>query len=187
MLGSVAMSVLIARRNQLLKALCVTISLVLFICFIHEKLAEAWQHSWDDMLSLLFICDPANPPSITGRLHILYFHCPHHQQVVLMRLHICHTFYTHGYLSYLMEKSQATPPWCDTCNVRITVLHFLVTCPQYADAYRKYFPNFSLTSHLAESGRYNRYNFPFLIRALICSTWFNFHSPALWWFQPRRL
>ena len=50
--------------------------------------------------------------------------------IVLTRLRIGHTYYTHKYLLTSGEGRQ--PPYCNVCNTNVTVKHILVECVQYS-------------------------------------------------------
>ena len=50
------------------------------------------------------------------------------EEVVLARLRIGHCRLTHG---FLMAREE--PPFCETCDTRVTVSHFLIECVQFRD------------------------------------------------------
>ena len=72
-------------------------------------------------------------------------------ETTLSRLRIGHTNITH---SYLMQ-SQANPPECEICSVRITVKHLLLECRKYTQARNRYFSNPTLSDILSESGNFS--------------------------------
>ena len=51
-------------------------------------------------------------------------------EIILTRLRIGHTKYTHGYL--MMSGADRQVPRCSTCHVDLTVVHILVQCPLYS-------------------------------------------------------
>ena len=55
-------------------------------------------------------------------------------EVILSRLRIGHTKLTH---KFLMEGGD--PPICESCQVRVTVKHFLIECPKYLRERNLYF------------------------------------------------
>jgi ribonuclease HI len=55
------------------------------------------------------------------------------EEVILTRLRIGHTLFTHAYL-FSLDK---IPPRCETCNEVLTVRHTLVECPKYGDLRRR--------------------------------------------------
>ena len=54
------------------------------------------------------------------------------EEIVLCRLRLGHTRYTH---SYLINRDPR--PECDDCHCPLTVKHILVECPAYADQRRQ--------------------------------------------------
>lgn len=89
----------------------------------HQK----WQAQWHTQSSnKLYEIQPTIGP--TSRLP----NCRKHQ-VILTRLKIGHTRYTH---KFLMEKSN--PPICHICDVPQTVKHFLTECPGFHQERVKY-------------------------------------------------
>ena len=54
--------------------------------------------------------------------------------IVLTRLRIGHTKYTHGYL--MMSGAYRQVPRCSTCHVDLTVVHILVECPNFINERR---------------------------------------------------
>ena len=84
-------------------------------------------------------------------------HRNRHWEVILARLRLGHTRYTH---SFLMEKKP--PPQCPVCNTQITVEHFMVECPKYKTKRNIYFNSLcrngqrlTLQSILEESDTFN--------------------------------
>ncbi|XP_015363709.1 PREDICTED: uncharacterized protein LOC107161712, partial [Diuraphis noxia] len=55
------------------------------------------------------------------------------EEVLLTRLRIGHTRFTHG---YLMSKEEQ--PRCTTCGVHLTIKHIIVECRQTEDARTKH-------------------------------------------------
>ena len=100
----------------------------------HSFLRSEWQRSWA-ALSLNFL--HSIKPFVTP------WHNPSHRcrrwETALARLRIGHTRLTHGFL-----MSRDPPPQCPSCHTRLTVPHFLVSCPQFASARSTAFPHLSL-------------------------------------------
>ena len=115
---------------------------------IRSQLTEAWQQSWSAVSQSLHL--RSIKPTVDR--WVSSYSSPRRRQVIITRLRVGHTLYTHG---YLMDSSHPSAPWCANCGMHITVAHILAECPVYAPIRRRYFPNASLQSILAESDSYN--------------------------------
>ena len=75
-----------------------------------------------------------------------------HEEVVLARLRIGHTNITH---SFLMCTPHEPPPFCNTCQVHLTVKHILVDCRNYNIFRNALFKSPSLTGILTENPNFS--------------------------------
>ena len=73
--------------------------------------------------------------------HILanYMYKERPEEIVLARIRIGHTYFTHNYL--LREEDQ---PECSACLCPMTVKHILIECADFLHVRRKYFNVLSL-------------------------------------------
>ncbi|XP_050511759.1 uncharacterized protein LOC126887904 [Diabrotica virgifera virgifera] len=71
-------------------------------------------------------------------------------KIVMRRLRIGHCRLTHGYL-----MSQGNPPWCHTCNTRVTVKHILVECQLYTNTRRQHKLDEDQTAPLSDNSNFN--------------------------------
>ncbi|XP_044748699.1 uncharacterized protein LOC123309578 [Coccinella septempunctata] len=81
-----------------------------------SKIQERWQQEWDRNSSKLHDIHPSVKPlkfTISDR----------RTTVIMRRLRIGHTRYTHGYL-----MASSAPPLCEHCNTVLTVKHILMDC-----------------------------------------------------------
>ena len=101
---------------------------------ILKYLQGKWQTQWDalpgcklrDVVPLL---SEAVPRCRASR----------HEETVLARLHIGHTYLTH---SYLLKRED--PPFCFACDEIFTVEHFLLRCADLIEIRHKHFTAESL-------------------------------------------
>ncbi|GLV38508.1 hypothetical protein CBL_20399 [Carabus blaptoides fortunei] len=68
------------------------------------------------------------------------------EQVAITRLRIGHTKMTHMFLI-----TRQPEPMCETCNVRQTVKHALVQCPQYRNQRQEHELDNTITSVLSNN------------------------------------
>ncbi|GFR18568.1 RNase H domain-containing protein [Trichonephila clavata] len=86
-------------------------------CF-RQKLQSVWQSNWDQQTenklhSVMPVLAPTVPSSSNRR-----------EQVIWTRLHLGHTRLTHRHLLF-----GEPPPYCEICNVPLSVKHILCDCP----------------------------------------------------------
>ena len=126
--------------------------------YIKDLFKKKWQEEWDAATS--------------NKLHALHptvglwpygSRKSRREEVVLARLRIGHTYYTHSYLL----KGEPEPE-CIPCGCPLTVKHILIECDDFKDTRRKYFfqedlkdlfdqnyPN-TIIEYLKEIGLYNK-------------------------------
>ncbi|KAJ8915512.1 hypothetical protein NQ315_012393 [Exocentrus adspersus] len=89
---------------------------------LKQSILNKWKIHWSQSNTKLAQIHPnlipIKPPALKRR-----------DKIIIRRLRIGHTRYTHGYL-----MAGATPPSCELCNKRLSVYHILIECPQYAPA-----------------------------------------------------
>ena len=85
---------------------------------------DQWQVHWSSLNSNFKL--KSIRPSVQPWSH---FQVDRRSSIVLTRLRIGHTKYTHGYL--MMSGADRQVPRCSTCHVDLTVVHILVQCPFY--------------------------------------------------------
>ena len=73
-------------------------------------------------------------------------------EVILTRLRIGHTRYTHG---YLMSMPHDNVPHCRICNVQVTVKHILCECRDFNQQRHIYLKNKSLLDILSDSFQFS--------------------------------
>ena len=73
-------------------------------------------------------------------------------EVILTRLRIGHTRYTHG---YLMSMPHDNVPHCRICNVQLTVKHILCECRDFSQQRHIYLKNKSLLDILSDSFQFS--------------------------------
>ncbi|GFQ92163.1 putative RNA-directed DNA polymerase from transposon X-element [Trichonephila clavata] len=83
-----------------------------------QKLQSIWQSNWDQQTenklhSVLHVLAPTVPSSSNRR-----------EQVIWTRLRLGHTRLTHRHLLF-----GEPPPYCEICNVPLSVKHILCDCP----------------------------------------------------------
>jgi ribonuclease HI len=100
--------------------------------FVTELVYKKWQHSWDEQTFNKL-------HEIKPRIALWPPHSSRKEDVILTRLRIGHTRYTHRHL-LLRELS----PTCNSCNVVMTVKHILIECPNFQNARLKHFNNISI-------------------------------------------
>ncbi|GFQ77252.1 uncharacterized protein TNCT_391861 [Trichonephila clavata] len=86
-------------------------------CF-RQKLQSVWQSNWDQQTenklhSVMPVLAPTVPSSSNRR-----------EQVIWTRLHLGHTRLTHSHLLF-----GEPPPYCEICNVSLSVKYILCVCP----------------------------------------------------------
>ena len=90
-----------------------------------------WQQRWNDRVGtskMGEITRTVPPPWTYGHIQ------ERHLQSTLTRLRIGHTRLTH---SYLMAGER--PPYCNHCQVPLTVRHLLIECPNLIPLRRRFF------------------------------------------------
>ena len=96
---------------------------------INKYIFSKWQSAWDSLDSnKLRDLQPKIGSWCRGTRKV------RREEVVLSRLRIGHTRYTH---SYLMKGE--SPPKCISCNVFLSVKHILIECADIAVVRNKYF------------------------------------------------
>ena len=81
-------------------------------------------------------------------------------ETILTRLRIGHTNFTHG---YLMSTPHEPVPICTSCNVRMSVEHFLVESREFARPQHLFLKENSLKEILSENTKFSCFNlFKFL-------------------------
>ena len=73
-------------------------------------------------------------------------------EVILTRLRIGHTRFTHG---HLMETPHAPVPRCSSCNVMMSVKHLLIECPIFNQIRNIHFKNSNISKILAEGSDFS--------------------------------
>lgn len=99
---------------------------------IKRAIFKDWQNEWSTQTN--------NKLAIIKPTLCEWSSCRHNQryyEVILCRLRIGHTRLTHNYL-----LSGQQPPTCNACSERLTVLHILITCPEYEHYRRQHFTLF---------------------------------------------
>lgn len=96
-----------------------------------QKIKRTWQAEWDaaEDNKLHKIKNTIAPWSSSNQK-------TRHQEVILCRIRIGHTLFSHG---HLMERRH--PPYCEDCLVPITVKHVLAECPSNTILRLRWFPN----------------------------------------------
>ena len=97
--------------------------------FINTYILSEWQKSWDTAaFNKLHAIKPVirNNPSAVRKIR--------REDVVITRLRIGHTRFTH---SYLLNREEQ--PFCIVCNQYITVKHILTDCIDFSEDRNKYF------------------------------------------------
>lgn len=98
---------------------------------LFRKLIKShWQNEWFGIQNnkLRKIKDNVSPWSSSTQSN-------RHHEVILCRLRIGHTLFSHG---HLMERRPL--PYCEDCLVPITVYHIIAECPSNRPARTRYFP-----------------------------------------------
>ncbi|GFY79716.1 RNA-directed DNA polymerase from mobile element jockey [Trichonephila inaurata madagascariensis] len=88
------------------------------VCF-RQKLQSVWQSNWDQQTenklhSVMPVLAPTVPSSSSNR----------REQVIWTRLRLGYTHLTHRHLLF-----GEPPPYCEKCNVSLSVKHILCDCP----------------------------------------------------------
>lgn len=86
---------------------------------LHTLTTQMWQREWDERTTKLNEVKLTVQPSPNTNL-------TRKEEVIITRLRIGHTRYTH---EYLLNKSEK--PRCQMCQCPMTVRHFLIECPLY--------------------------------------------------------
>ena len=97
--------------------------------FINTYILSEWQKSWDTAaFNKLHAIKPVirNNPSAVRKIR--------REEVVITRLCVGHTRFTH---SYLLNREEQ--PFCIVCNQYITVKHILTDCIDFSEDRNKYF------------------------------------------------
>ena len=115
-----------------------------FIPEIKKAIKSTWEFYWSLEVS-------NKMREITNRISPwTYLSSSRRREVVLCRLRIGHTLFSHGFL--MMQNYQ---PFCSDCIVPLTVRHLFVECPSLLDQREQYFKrdkdgNFNLGLMLGE-------------------------------------
>lgn len=97
-----------------------------FKSYLRGEINKEWQRNWEQSSSKLAeIKQTVKPWS-----HKLK---KRREQIIVTRLRIGHTKFSHG---YLLNRSE--PPICETCQTRLTVKHVLVECSKFRNLRRSY-------------------------------------------------
>ena len=118
-----------------------------FYPYIKKKIVDSWQNEWRNTTNnkLREVKPTVKPWSSSSLKHRT-------SEVSLCRLRIGHTLYTH---QHLMERRDE--PVCVSCQVPLTVKHFLVECCEYTDVRNRVFQrrNLTLTHILTQSDAFS--------------------------------
>ena len=119
-------------------------------CIIKTAVRKKWQREWSSVENQEKQLREVKP-------EIEYWNSSSNKnrriETALTRLRIGHTNLTH---SYLMVRG-TDPPYCNRCNVRITVKHVLVECQKYTAVRRKYYNSPTLITMLRETDNFSLY------------------------------
>ena len=97
--------------------------------FINTYILSEWQKSWDTAaLNKLHAIKPVIRNNLSAIRYI------RREDVVITRLRIGHTRFTHSYL-----LSREEQPFCIVCNQNRTVKHTLTDCIDFSEDRNKYF------------------------------------------------
>ena len=99
---------------------------------------QTWKNEWDETV---LVSNKFHEilPKLPDKL--LFFCNTRKENIVLNRLHIGHSYWTH---SFILRKEEA--PVCVACNAVITVKHILIKCADLLEIRKKYFEEKSLFS-----------------------------------------
>ena len=87
---------------------------------IRTHILKQWQSSWSlETQNKLHAIEPKVNITKSYRL-------PRHDEIIIHRLRIGHTFLTHGHL-----LKRDNPPQCSACQTQLTVEHVLLHCPTW--------------------------------------------------------
>ena len=86
-----------------------------------------WQYNWSQTASKLSEVQPNVGSCGRSRANC-------REEVVLSRLRIGHTYFTHGYL-----LRQEDPPFCHACDQPFSVKHLLIECSDFKQTRDQYF------------------------------------------------
>ena len=112
---------------------------------IHFYCRDQWQDHWSNLNSNFKL--KSIRPSVLPWTQFLR---DRRSSIVLARLRIGHTHFTHRYLMASGAERQA--PRCSTCHVDITVEHILVSCPDFRNKrFNNFLANLSLADILGEN------------------------------------
>ena len=102
-----------------MRPFCSSFYIIRFYC------RDQWQAHWSNLNSNFKL--KSIRPSIQPWL---YFRMGRRSSIVLTRLRIGHSHYTHRYL--MASGAERRAPFCSACQVDITIEHILVSCPVFA-------------------------------------------------------
>ena len=109
-----------------------------YLPYIKSAVKSSWEFAWNltENNKMREITDSIDPWS--------YLSSSRRREVVVCRLRIGHTHFSHGFL-----MSGDNQPYCEDCLVPLTVKHLLTECPSLLDLRNRYFDkdeagNFSL-------------------------------------------
>ena len=101
---------------------------------VHSYCNRLWQIDWSLKVNnkLFRICpNLTNPLPFSGLIN-------RKQESILTRLHIGHSYLTHG---WILRKED--PPWCDVCNCQLGISH-IFKCKEFSTAKKNYFGNLEM-------------------------------------------
>ena len=119
-----------------------------YITTLKTFIRMKWQQQWDEehahnKLKMIKLMVTFWDSSVQKEKHI---------EVILTRLRIGHTRLTHG---YLMSTPHDPVPYCNSCNVILSVQHILSECTDFSRERTIYFNDFTLTDILGDSPRFS--------------------------------
>ena len=99
-----------------------------FKCAINSYVKSCWQEEWNmETENKLF----ESLPDLSERLQTVH---GRRNETVLTRVHIGHSFLTHGFI-----LRREDPPVCVACDCRLTVKHILLECVDFQETRVNYF------------------------------------------------
>lgn len=119
---------------------------------VRNSLMEKWNGRWNECIDhKLYEIKTTTAPWETSLRESRY------ESVIVCRLRIGHTRYTHD---YLMKK--CNPPQCDICHCPITIQHILINCPKYNHQRRKTKISPNLKEALGDNEKFLRCTLKFI-------------------------
>ena len=119
-----------------------------WVAFVKQPIYEEWQSKWSEepmTNKLRRIKNTVNSwPSSSQKIRRL--------EVILTRLRIGHTRFSHG---HLMSSPHAPQLLCSRCNVAMTVHHLFGDCIEFSRQRQVYFGHFNLNQILSEGPEFS--------------------------------